>query len=172
MLWETVKKIPGTWIQTHFAICNGYIHQLSQLSSWNSVPWRIWLVQSQSAPRYKNVSRDNANLHLKQCYNAIRRSRTDLNTSSVENQTQGDENTSVAFTGWYFNAFNTSFSQIKVMLFDKQQDSRMKLKVIGAGLMRTGTSSLKVALEQLLGEPCYHISRVAIEDRQPSIQKW
>ncbi len=38
--------------------------------------------------------------------------------------------------------------------------------------MRTGKSSLKMVLEQLLGEPCYHMSRVAIEVREPSIQKW
>src|SRR5205809_537809 len=31
----------------------------------------------------------------------------------------------------------------------------MPLRVVGAGLGRTGTHSLKVALEQLLGEPCY-----------------
>jgi hypothetical protein len=31
------------------------------------------------------------------------------------------------------------------------------LRVIGAGLGRTGTNSLKVALEQLLGGPCYHM---------------
>ncbi len=30
---------------------------------------------------------------------------------------------------------------------NKQQDAHVKLKVIGAGLMRTGTSSLKIALE-------------------------
>jgi hypothetical protein len=30
------------------------------------------------------------------------------------------------------------------------------LRVIGAGLPRTGTLSLKPALEQLLGAPCYH----------------
>jgi hypothetical protein len=34
------------------------------------------------------------------------------------------------------------------------------LRVVGAGLGRTGTNSLKVALEQLLGEPCYHMSEV------------
>ncbi len=34
----------------------------------------------------------------------------------------------------------------------------MSLKVIGAGLGRTGTASLKVALEQLLGGRCYHMS--------------
>jgi len=33
----------------------------------------------------------------------------------------------------------------------------MTLKVVGAGLGRTGTHSLKVALEQLLGGPCYHM---------------
>jgi hypothetical protein len=31
------------------------------------------------------------------------------------------------------------------------------MKVIGAGLGRTGTTSLKVALELLLGGPCYHM---------------
>jgi hypothetical protein len=34
----------------------------------------------------------------------------------------------------------------------------MALKVIGAGLGRTGTASLKLALEQLLGARCYHMS--------------
>lgn len=36
----------------------------------------------------------------------------------------------------------------------------MTLKVIGAGYGRTGTSSLKIALEKLLGAPCYHMSEV------------
>ena len=36
----------------------------------------------------------------------------------------------------------------------------MALKVVGAGLGRTGTHSLKVALEQLLGGPCYHMVEV------------
>ena len=36
----------------------------------------------------------------------------------------------------------------------------MPLKVIGAGFGRTATASLKVALEKLLGEPCYHMSEV------------
>ena len=35
------------------------------------------------------------------------------------------------------------------------------LKIVGAGLGRTGTNSLKLALEQLLGEPCYHMYEVA-----------
>jgi len=34
------------------------------------------------------------------------------------------------------------------------------LKVIGAGLPRTGTQSLKVALERLLGGRCYHMSEL------------
>jgi len=33
----------------------------------------------------------------------------------------------------------------------------MTLRVVGAGLGRTGTHSLKLALEQLLGGPCYHM---------------
>jgi hypothetical protein len=36
----------------------------------------------------------------------------------------------------------------------------MSLRIIGAGLGRTGTHSLKIALEQLLGEPCYHMVEV------------
>ena len=34
------------------------------------------------------------------------------------------------------------------------------MRVIGAGLGRTGTHSLKLALERLLGEPCYHMLEV------------
>lgn len=36
----------------------------------------------------------------------------------------------------------------------------MTLKIIGAGFGRTGTASLKVALETLLQSPCYHMSEV------------
>lgn len=36
----------------------------------------------------------------------------------------------------------------------------MTLRVIGAGLGRTGTTSLKLALERLLGGPCYHMIEV------------
>jgi hypothetical protein len=36
----------------------------------------------------------------------------------------------------------------------------MGLRVVGAGLGRTGTHSLKVAFEQLLGGPCYHMLEV------------
>ena len=36
----------------------------------------------------------------------------------------------------------------------------MALQVVGAGLGRTGTHSLKAALEQLLGGPCYHMIEV------------
>ena len=53
------------------------------------------------------------------------------------------------------------------------------LRVIGAGVGRTGSHSLKLALEQLLGEPCYHMLEVfgkpdhvaewtrAVHDEQP-----
>lgn len=33
----------------------------------------------------------------------------------------------------------------------------MEIRVVGAGLGRTGTHSLKLALEQLLGTPCHHM---------------
>ena len=36
----------------------------------------------------------------------------------------------------------------------------MALRVVGAGLGRTGTLSLKLALERLLGAPCYHMLEV------------
>lgn len=36
----------------------------------------------------------------------------------------------------------------------------MTMKVIGAGFGRTATASLKVALDTLLGAPCYHMSEV------------
>jgi hypothetical protein len=36
----------------------------------------------------------------------------------------------------------------------------MAIKVVGAGLGRTGTHSLKLALEQLLGGRCYHMIEV------------
>jgi hypothetical protein len=36
----------------------------------------------------------------------------------------------------------------------------MGLRVVGAGLGRTGTSSLKAALEKLLGGRCYHMTEV------------
>jgi Sulfotransferase domain len=42
------------------------------------------------------------------------------------------------------------------------------LKVVGAGVGRTGTHSLKVALEQLLGGPCHHMVEVfAHQDELP-----
>jgi len=45
----------------------------------------------------------------------------------------------------------------------------MTIKVIGAGLGRTGTASLKVALEQLGFGPCYHMGEVLpkAEERVP-----
>lgn len=36
----------------------------------------------------------------------------------------------------------------------------MDLQIVGAGLPRTGTASLKNALEQLLGGPCYHMREI------------
>ena len=42
----------------------------------------------------------------------------------------------------------------------------MALKVVGAGVGRTGTHSLKVALEQLLGGPCHHMVEVFAHQEQ------
>ena len=36
----------------------------------------------------------------------------------------------------------------------------MAIQVVGAGLYRTGTKSLKAALEMLLGRPSYHMAEV------------
>ncbi|MGE5288215.1 MAG: sulfotransferase family protein [Micromonosporaceae bacterium] len=41
----------------------------------------------------------------------------------------------------------------------------MTLRVIGAGLARTGTASLKLALEELLGQPSYHMFEVFANPR-------
>jgi hypothetical protein len=46
----------------------------------------------------------------------------------------------------------------------------MTLRVVGAGLGRTGTHSLKLALEQLLGAPCYHM--VEVFGRPDDIPRW
>lgn len=45
------------------------------------------------------------------------------------------------------------------------------LLVIGAGLGRTGTKSLKVALEILYGQPCYHMYEI-IDKHKEHIQLW
>ena len=46
----------------------------------------------------------------------------------------------------------------------------MTLRVIGAGLGRTGTMSLKLALERLLGAPCYHM--VEVFPRPAHFARW
>ena len=44
-----------------------------------------------------------------------------------------------------------------------------KLQVIGAGWGRTGTNSVKMALEKLLDGPCYHMFECV---KRPDFQKW
>lgn len=47
----------------------------------------------------------------------------------------------------------------------------MNLQVVGAGLGRTGTHTLKVVLEQLLGGPCHHMVEVFQHPEQwPALQ--
>ena len=45
----------------------------------------------------------------------------------------------------------------------------MGLQVIGAGLGRTGTSSLKLALQDLLGGRCYHMDEVSTRPDDPTV---
>jgi len=45
----------------------------------------------------------------------------------------------------------------------------MGLRVIGAGLGRTGTASLKLALEEVLGGPCYHMYEVRERPDDPDV---
>jgi sulfotransferase family protein len=42
----------------------------------------------------------------------------------------------------------------------------MELAVVGAGVGRTGTHSLKIALEQLLGAPCHHMLEIIQDPAQ------
>jgi hypothetical protein len=46
------------------------------------------------------------------------------------------------------------------------KESTMELAVVGAGVGRTGTHSLKVALEQLLGGPCHHMAEIFADPSQ------
>lgn len=46
----------------------------------------------------------------------------------------------------------------------------MQLKVVGAGLGRTGTHTQKVVLEQLLGGPCHHMVELFANPEQ--LPKW
>ncbi|MGH9022847.1 MAG: sulfotransferase family protein [Acidimicrobiia bacterium] len=50
------------------------------------------------------------------------------------------------------------------------QETKGKLRLVGAGLPRTGTHSLKLALEQLLGAPCYHMLEVI--ERPDHVLAW
>lgn len=50
-------------------------------------------------------------------------------------------------------------------------ESSTTINVIGVGLPRTGTSSLKTALEILLSQPCYHIIETMTKN-QYDIDRW
>jgi hypothetical protein len=45
----------------------------------------------------------------------------------------------------------------------------MTLRVVGAGLGRTGTMSLKLALERLLDAPCYHMAEVFVHPEHVAV---
>src|SRR3974390_1233499 len=55
--------------------------------------------------------------------------------------------------------------------FEHRKARIMVLKIVGAGLGRTGTHSLQLALQQLLGGPCYHMLEV-IADPEVKVQQW
>ncbi|KAF8565021.1 Sulfotransferase oxamniquine resistance protein [Paragonimus westermani] len=50
-------------------------------------------------------------------------------------------------------------------------DARGPLLVIGAGFGRTGTKSLKTALEIIYGQPCYHMFELVAKHKDDS-RKW
>lgn len=49
------------------------------------------------------------------------------------------------------------------------EGEHMAVEIVGAGLGRTGTHSLKIALEQLLERPCYHMVEVFARPDDPQI---
>ncbi|OON21299.1 hypothetical protein X801_02804 [Opisthorchis viverrini] len=53
-----------------------------------------------------------------------------------------------------------------------RSSEKSKLLVIGVGLMRTGTTSLKKALEMLYDRPCYHMSDVFGCHKEAHIKAW
>ncbi|VDO83334.1 unnamed protein product [Schistosoma mattheei] len=52
-----------------------------------------------------------------------------------------------------------------------REDEEFGLVVIGAGLGRTGTNSLKIALELLYKKPCYHLKEIYLHQHS-HITKW
>nr|CAH8820345.1 unnamed protein product [Trichobilharzia regenti] len=66
------------------------------------------------------------------------------------------------------NAFIYSLSSLSPTLSSRSDD----LIIIGAGQMRTGTTSLKAALEILYNQPCYHMSDIVKQYKEPHIKKW
>lgn len=47
-----------------------------------------------------------------------------------------------------------------------------EIKLIGVGLPRTGTSSLKIAFEQLKGGNCYHMTSFIFEGGDYDLKHW
>jgi Sulfotransferase domain len=52
----------------------------------------------------------------------------------------------------------------------EQRGAAVSLEVIGAGFERTGTMSLKVALEELGLDPCYHMREVF--ENPEHVEQW
>ncbi|KAF7260672.1 putative nad dependent epimerase/dehydratase [Paragonimus skrjabini miyazakii] len=63
-------------------------------------------------------------------------------------------------------------NKIYQAIHSKRTPSRSGLHVIGVGQMRTGTTSLKHALELLLNGHCYHMSDVVFEYGEQHMRLW
>ena len=50
--------------------------------------------------------------------------------------------------------------------------SDKKMSVIGVGLPRTGTSSLKIAFDKLKGGRCYHMTSFLFEGDDYDLKHW
>lgn len=85
-------------------------------------------------------------------------------------------NTNAVFTT---NQNITSLTKILLLIAEHltsiyEVDSQMDfgLQVIGVGLMRSGTTSLKFALEYLYKKRCYHMRELVLNIREPHIKLW
>ena len=50
------------------------------------------------------------------------------------------------------------------------KNKKSEMKVLGLGLPRTGTSSLKIAFERLLGGECYHMTSFMFDGSDYDLQ--
>ena len=79
-----------------------------------------------------------------------------VRSSSFKSSSSIHRTSNMAYWHGFSKSFNVDFPlHRKAQIEDKTRDT---LQVIGAGLPRTGTTSLKMALERLGFDPCHHFS--------------